>query len=161
MLRNAWLIPALPVASFVIILFFGRRLPHKGHEVGLAAVGLAFVLSLVAAAQWIDRPATLVVESGSAAEAGAEGGAGHGGEATLTAAPAPHEGEGEAEPEHGGETGTAEEAEHEVEPIREAVEREFTWYENGAVTIKAGTHMDGLAVVLAVVVSLISLLVHV
>ncbi|MGH9155718.1 MAG: NADH-quinone oxidoreductase subunit 5 family protein [Acidimicrobiales bacterium] len=156
MLSHAWIIPALPVASFAVILFFGKRLPGKGHEVGLAAVGLAFVLSLVAAAQWIDRPATLVVEGGH--EAGA--GAGElGGEATLRAAAPAEEDHGPRAPAAEGEGG--EEAEHEVEPIRAPVEREVTWFNNGAVTIRAGTHMDGLAVVLVVVVSLISLLVHV
>ena len=154
MLRNAWIIPALPVASFVVILFFGRRLPRQGHEVGLAAVGLAFVLSLVAAAQWVDRPATLVVE-GPAAEGAAEG------HATLEAAPAPAGG-GHGEPgAEAGAEGEAGEGEHEVEPIRAPVEREVTWYQNGPVTVRAGTHMDGLAVAMVVVVSLVSLLVHV
>jgi len=153
-LRNAWIIPALPVASFVVILFFGRRLPRQGHEVGLAAVGLAFVLSLVAAAQWVDRPATLVVE-GPAAEGAAEG------HATLEAAPAPAGG-GHGEPgAEAGAEGEAGEGEHEVEPIRAPVEREVTWYQNGPVTVRAGTHMDGLAVAMVVVVSLVSLLVHV
>jgi NADH-quinone oxidoreductase subunit L len=57
LLRNAWVIPALPVLSFVLILFFGKRLPGKGHELGLAAVGGALVLSVVALVQWVDRPA--------------------------------------------------------------------------------------------------------
>jgi len=153
-LRNAWVIPALPVASFFVILLLGKRMPGKGHEVGLAAVGLAFVLSLVAAAQWIDRPATLEVEP-----AGAEAAADHG---TV-----PAEAETGPEADHGAATldlAAAEEqaeGEHEVEAIRAPVVREFTWYDNGAVTVKAGTHMDGLAVVLVVVVTLISLLVHV
>jgi hypothetical protein len=29
-LENAWIILALPVASFVIILLFGKRFPRKG-----------------------------------------------------------------------------------------------------------------------------------
>jgi NADH-quinone oxidoreductase subunit L len=172
-LRNAWIIPALPVASFFVILFFGKRLPRKGHEVGLAAVGLAFVLSLVAAGQWIDRPATLLVEHG-VTEHGAEAEEDHGAEpaggtddhgAEPAGAADDHGTEPEQE-EHGATLTAAaaveeEKAEHEAEHIRAPVEREVTWYENGPITIRAGTHMDGLAVVLVVVVSLISLLVHV
>ena len=45
--ENAWLIPLLPFAAFIIILFFGKRFPRKGTEVGILAVGAAFVLSLI------------------------------------------------------------------------------------------------------------------
>ena len=182
MLRNAWIIPALPVLSFFLILFFGRRLPGKGHEIGLAAVGAAFVLSTVAVVQWVDRPADLEVsaaghgteQAGEHAETAAadehaapadehvedehpeEGGiASEEGEHAEDAEPAPEEGE------HGEEGVAGEEAEHEAEPIRAPVVREVTWFESGGVKIEAGTHMDGLAVMLVFVVSLISLLVHV
>ncbi|MGH9149758.1 MAG: hypothetical protein ACRD0F_05395, partial [Acidimicrobiales bacterium] len=62
MLRNAWVIPALPALSFFLILFFGKRLPKGGSEIGVAAVGVAFVLSGVVAVQWVNRDATLAVE---------------------------------------------------------------------------------------------------
>jgi NADH-quinone oxidoreductase subunit L len=55
MLDAAWLIPSLPATSFVVILFYGKRLPKKGAEVGLLAVGASFVLACVAAVQWINR----------------------------------------------------------------------------------------------------------
>ncbi|MGH9245075.1 MAG: NADH-quinone oxidoreductase subunit L [Acidimicrobiales bacterium] len=55
MLRYAWVIPLLPAVSFVGILLFGKRLPRKGSELGVAAVGLAFVLALIAGVQWVDR----------------------------------------------------------------------------------------------------------
>jgi NADH-quinone oxidoreductase subunit L len=55
MLENAWIIPALPAVSFVVILFFGKRLPKKGAEVIIAAVGASFVLSCVTAVEWINR----------------------------------------------------------------------------------------------------------
>jgi len=54
-LENAWIIPALPAASFLIILFVGKRLPKKGAEIGILFVGAAFVLSVLAGLQWIDR----------------------------------------------------------------------------------------------------------
>src|SRR3954447_23398967 len=55
MLRNAWLIPLIPALSFFVILFFGKRLPRKGSEIGIGALGIAFVLALVCAAQWIGK----------------------------------------------------------------------------------------------------------
>jgi NADH-quinone oxidoreductase subunit L len=55
-LRNAWIIPALPTVAFVIILLFGKRLPQKGSEVGIAAVGASFVLAILTAIAWIRQP---------------------------------------------------------------------------------------------------------
>ena len=55
MLDHVWIIPALPALSFLIILFFGKRLPFKGAEVGIAAVAASFLLSCVVVAQWIDK----------------------------------------------------------------------------------------------------------
>ena len=54
-LENAWLVPLIPAVSFVLILLFGKRLPRDGAEVGIAAVGASFVLSVGAAYQWINR----------------------------------------------------------------------------------------------------------
>jgi NADH-quinone oxidoreductase subunit L len=54
-LDNAWVIPAIPTASFVIILLLGKRFPRKGSELGIAAVGASFVLSILTAVAWIQR----------------------------------------------------------------------------------------------------------
>ncbi len=42
-----WLVPLLPFLSFLAIAFFGRRLPGKGHSVGIAAIVIAWVLSML------------------------------------------------------------------------------------------------------------------
>jgi NADH-quinone oxidoreductase subunit L len=55
MLEYAWVIPAVMAASFVLILFFGKRMPGKGADIGILAVGVAFVLSAIAAIEWIGR----------------------------------------------------------------------------------------------------------
>ena len=55
MLDQAWLIPTIPALSFVAILFFGKRLPRKGSEIGILAVGSSFVLACVTAVQWIHK----------------------------------------------------------------------------------------------------------
>jgi NADH-quinone oxidoreductase subunit L len=41
-----WLVPLLPFLSFFGILFFGKKLPDKGHTMGIAAVGVGLLLSL-------------------------------------------------------------------------------------------------------------------
>jgi len=43
-----WLVPLLPILSFFAILFFGKRLRNRGHMFGIAAIGIGFVLSLIA-----------------------------------------------------------------------------------------------------------------
>ena len=83
MLENIWVIPFITFVSFWLILFFGKRLPFKGSEVGLLAVGATLVLSVVAGAQWIDRPFDYTEEKAHAStEAGhAEEEGGHAEEA--------------------------------------------------------------------------------
>ena len=54
-LENAWIIALLPAISFVLILFFGKRMPKKGSEIGIAAVAIAFVLAVLTAGQWINQ----------------------------------------------------------------------------------------------------------
>jgi len=109
-LRNAWIIPAIPVASFWLILFFGKRLPHKGSEIGIAAIGLSFLLSLLAFGSWVGRKTVPFEE----------------------------------------------------EHIRRAVDHTvFTWFNMGGTRVDFATHIDGLAVTMLVVVTTISLLVHI
>src|SRR5262245_10881484 len=132
MLGYVWIIPAIPAVSFVVILLFGKRLPFKGAEVGLAAVGSSFLLACVVAAQWIDKVEGVTGHSeglaalGHGVLGGAEsGGGGHGGA--------------------------------EVEPIVHGV----TWWQNGAAKFIVGTRTDGLVVMMLIVVTTISLLVHI
>jgi NADH-quinone oxidoreductase subunit L len=101
-LEKAWLIPLIPFISWWITLFVGKRLPGKGAEVGIAAVGSSCLLSLLCAVTWI----------------------------------------GKAEP-------------------REAVTKQVQWLRIGEVDIHAGIHVDGLTVMMLVVVTFISLMVHV
>ena len=54
-LENAWIIPAIPLASFLIILFFGKRMPKGGSRVGITALALAWVGAVGVLVQWIDR----------------------------------------------------------------------------------------------------------
>ena len=107
-LENAWLIPALPALSFLLILFFGKRFPKRGSEIGIVAVSVSFALSVLAAIQWVS-------------EVNAAG-------------------------DHGAVSAT-----HQA----------WTWWQNGGYSFTVGTLVDGLAVTLLVVVTLVSLLVHI
>ncbi|MEM9135229.1 MAG: hypothetical protein AAGE88_22990, partial [Actinomycetota bacterium] len=51
--ENVWLIPALPATSFLLILFFGKRLPFKGAEIGITSVVAAFVLAVLTTFTWV------------------------------------------------------------------------------------------------------------
>jgi NADH-quinone oxidoreductase subunit L len=125
-LNNAWIIPAIPAVSFLLILFVGKRMPRKGSEIGIVAVGASFVLSCIAVAQWIDR-----VESADSA---------HEGLRALGRSVFSAEGRGAV-----------------VQPIVHSI----TWWQNGSIKFGVGIRMDGLAVMMLFVVTLISLLVHV
>jgi NADH-quinone oxidoreductase subunit L len=121
-LRNAWIIPLLPAASFVLILLFGKRLPKKGAELAVGAVGVAFVLSCITAIQWIQRVSD------------------HGGHETLRGF-----GFSLLPTQEGGVS---------------AVESGFTWWQNANVKFAVGIHVDGLAVMMLFMVTLVSFLVH-
>ncbi|MEN9804674.1 MAG: NADH-quinone oxidoreductase subunit [Actinomycetota bacterium] len=54
-LEHAWIIPIVPAVAFVLIIFFGKRLPMKGSELGVASMIGSLVLALGAAYQWIQR----------------------------------------------------------------------------------------------------------
>ena len=41
-----WIVPLLPMLSFFVIMFFGKRFKHQGHAFGIIAVGVGFLLSL-------------------------------------------------------------------------------------------------------------------
>ncbi|HVF54309.1 MAG TPA: NADH-quinone oxidoreductase subunit L [Actinomycetota bacterium] len=42
-----WLVPLLPFVSFLVIFFFGKKMPDRGSGVGIAAIGIAFALSML------------------------------------------------------------------------------------------------------------------
>jgi NADH-quinone oxidoreductase subunit L len=142
-LEHAYVIPLIPATSFFLILFFGKRLPYKGAEIGIAALGIAFAMAIATNVQWREyvndtehaQEETRGAEEGAEEPAVVEGG---------------HEGEEGAE---GAEAHT----EFEVEPIHES----WTWWSSGGIEFTAGMLLDGPAVMMLFVVTLISLLVHV
>src|SRR4051794_36743290 len=126
-LHWTWLMPLLMGVSFVAILAFGKRMPKKGAEIGIAAVGLCFLFAVLSASAWITH-----VNDAHAAETTAA--------VEVT--------------DHG-----AEPVEHEapVEPITTDV----TWFEIDGQKFTVGTLVDGLSVMMFIVVTIVSLLVHI
>jgi len=54
-LENSWLIPVVPAVAFALIIFFGKRMPKKGSEIGLLSMLVSLGLSAGSAYQWIQR----------------------------------------------------------------------------------------------------------
>ena len=130
-LDHAWLVPLIPAVSFVIILFFGKRMPRGGAEVGITAVGASFVLACGTLFQWINR----VRDADNA----------HGVSGAIGAI-------GRSVGRLGAEGSAAQ-----VLPVVHHV----TWFENAGVKLTVGVQIDGLAAIVMFVVTLVSLLVHV
>ena len=154
-LENAFLIPLIPAVSFLVILLFGRSVigAERVHKVGITAVGIVWVLSMIAAVSWITRVedstasksydaehAQIAVTEGlSASSAG-----GLDGELHLAAEDDGHGGDG-----HGYAT---------TEPVIADV---GGWWSSGGIDFAVGTLVDGQTVLLLIVVTSISLLVHI
>jgi NADH-quinone oxidoreductase subunit L len=185
---HVWIIPALMALSFLLILLFGKKMPKKGAEIGIVFVGAAFVLALITAGNWItwrDDPAetkyaaleevdpdcssvaAAEVEYGEkdgAKEAAVEGeghseGESHSEEGALAPVAGPVEGESAAPASLGASSAAA--AGGEEKEYSSPVARCVTWFDNGDSSISIGTLVDGQSVLMLVVVTLISLLVHV
>lgn len=182
MLSNMWVLPALMVAAFVIILFFGKKLPQGGWWVGQLAITACFALSVVGGVQWQNTAKVAVVHHG--AEAGAEG-KGHAAEGAVEGASsdgasadgasaegdthteAPAEVEVSAEARSAGKAsagrGFSITAAEEEGPamLRAPVRNITTWFTDGNVDVTVGTHVDGFALAMLFVVCFISFCVHI
>ena len=130
MLDYAWIIPVIPAVSFALILFFGKRMPSQGSEIGIFARR-----RLVRARRASPRCSG---SSGSTTPTGKRAGR------RCSAF-------GKGSSLHGGEHETV------VTPVIHTV----TWWQNGGIKFSVGTQIDGLAVMMLFVVTLISLLVHI
>jgi NADH-quinone oxidoreductase subunit L len=95
----AWWIPVVPLVSFLLIIFLGKRVPMRGASIGILAVGASFLMSLLVFLDFLGDAETL--------------------------------------------------------------ERSVTWFRLASFHIELGMHVDGLAAMMFVVVTTVSLLVHV
>jgi NADH-quinone oxidoreductase subunit L len=184
LLDKVWIIPALMGVSFLLILFFGKRAGTKVTAgIGIAAVSLCLVFSVITAGQWINRvnhPPTgealaedirqangLTPQTPDEIESEINAATADSGETVATGEAQPSSEATATEGEHAattaeGEHSTAAEGEHggEHETVPPVV-RTVTWFEIGPIHFEAGTLVDGLTAMMLVTVSIISLLVHI
>jgi NADH-quinone oxidoreductase subunit L len=174
LMDKVYLLPLIMACSFVVILFFGKRLPEKATAaIGITAVSVCFVLAFFVGVQWIQRvnnPPTGAAED--AAKVQCEGGPADSPQAipplpgATNAATSSEQAANVSAAEEGaaGTTPSSEstggESEQQVIPVCASV----TWFETAVTdhTIKfeAGTILDGLSAMMLFVVTLISMLVH-
>ena len=146
-LRNVWLLPLIPALSFMTILFFGKRMPFKGAEVGIASVVSILLLAIVANIAWFDHRDNY--ESARAEDAS---GALLSDEfSTVVVDGEPDSVRLSTDAGEGGEGSSG----------STAVRNEATWFESEGIEFKVGTLVDGQAVMMLFVVTFISTLVHV
>ncbi len=182
-LKNVWLVPLLPALSFFGILFFGKRMPKGGAELGIAAIGAAFVLAILANVAWIDHRDNYDGPAQSALTGLVES---HGDEYGDEE----HADDEHADDEHSddedenasattlivtdsgdGSNGASESVDVELAFVEGGEGEEShpavavlsgrDWLVNGGVTFAVGTLLDGPAVMMLFVVTMISLLVHI
>ena len=133
-LEHAWLIPVIPAVAFAVIIFFGKRLPMKGAEVGIASIGASLVIAIGTTYQWIQRVDDAVAAGGGEHATGALRGA-----STLLRSAV--------------ETGE--------QAYTQPVIKSWTWWQSGGFKFGLGQHIDGLSVMLLLLVTFISLLVQI
>ena len=95
----AWLIPVLPAISAVLTMLFGKRMKGEGAEFGITALAFAFLLSVLIAVEVFSAniDAVAAVEEAHAAE-------GHAEEGDHAEGGAAEEGDHAEEEDHGEET---------------------------------------------------------
>ncbi|NDH10562.1 MAG: hypothetical protein EBY44_02270 [Actinobacteria bacterium] len=144
LLENAWLIALLPAISFVLILFFGKKMPFKGAEFGITAVSISFILAILTGAAWMDHRDNFTLDTyGEKAAVLVDDGAGSAVDNVTLA------------------VGTAAEAAEGDGHAYVAVQKTTQWLQSGGVEFNAGIMVDGLSVMMLFVVTMISLLVHI
>jgi len=165
--RHVWLIPLLPVLSFVLTLFFGKRFKSGGAFFGVALMGLALLASTALGVEWLGRGHVSLEEKSSAAVASTYRGTAAGDKA-RPAGEVIQEAERTAEPRasiggHSAEKVAEEkDSEEKAKPtsVRPYYEAEAGWFHIGPIQVGFGFHIDGFAVVMLFTVCFISFLVH-
>jgi NADH-quinone oxidoreductase subunit L len=133
-LEHSWLIPVVPAVAFFLIILFGKKMPMKGSEFGIASMLTSLVVAGGTAYEWIQR-----VDEGAGGESTSARFFGALGRAVVPRA-----------------EGTAE-----AKPFVEPFIKTWNWWQSGGTKFTIGMHIDGLSVTLLVVVAFISTLVQI
>jgi NADH-quinone oxidoreductase subunit L len=169
-LQYSWFLPLASVVGFVSILFFAKKInaKHAAAYMGIAVIAAQFAFSLGAVGQWYARDKVAhSAEAGEGHSSEKKKGEAHSeDESHSTEKPAAEEGEDHSAAPASSDLGgmgftVAAEEGAEPEALRPPVEHSVSWYKNGPIDIRIGTHIDGFAVAMLFVVAFISLCVHV
>lgn len=163
MAQYAWLVPVLPAAAALIIWLFGKRLAMGGALVGITAVGLAFLVSLGVAVDVFSANVDAVLTAEEALHGDEE----HGDEgATGDAGAVGDEARASVEVAAAGDTLIAAAEEEAAVAVPEGAEAFL--YEAGTditgmeqASFDAGIRIDGLAAMMFLLVTFVSLTVQV
>ena len=180
MLTHVWIVPGLMVVSFLLILFLGKRFSERvTSSIGVAFIGVCFVLSCTAAVNWIQRvnhpvpnlsaaqslvtqpdgrPAPIAGQSDADAVTGA-----YRGPAEAAKDNAVKAGDNPATAAESTASATTETtvAAGEHEAKASPIVTRWTWFQWGDITFEFGFIADGLSVLMLFTVTAISLLVHI
>ncbi|CAB4694219.1 unannotated protein [freshwater metagenome] len=168
MIDKVWIIPALMAASFLVILFFGKRWGTRVTAgIGIAAVSICLILSVVVAGNWINRvnnpptgaalAADIVQANGLTPQTGKTIGEEVNAATKDSGETVATDSHGESGESHASEA-EAHGGEHESVP---PVVRTVTWFQIGGLQFEMGTLVDGLAAMMLITVCSISWLVHI
>ena len=185
LLEHAYVVPLVMAASFALTLAIGKRLGKHASWIGLVSIGFCFLFAVGVNVQWYGyvHDSEHAAESHSEEEGGhSEDGEGSHDEDESTAEESDEDHAEDEEHSFGpaapgigpmvdGESASARappvaaveegeeggHADYTIEPVTKSV----TWWTNGAVEFEVGMLLDGMAVMMLFVVTLISLLVHV
>jgi NADH-quinone oxidoreductase subunit L len=133
-LEHSWLIPVVPAVGFFLIILFGKKMPMKGSELGIASMLTSVVMAGGTAYQWIQR-----VDEGVGSESTTARLVGALGRSIVPRAEAAAEGKAYIEP----------------------FIKQWNWWQSGGTKFTIGMHIDGLSVMLLLVVAFISTLVQI
>ncbi len=155
LLDNAFVIPLIPAISFVVILLFGRSFigVERVHKVGIAAVGIVWVLSLFAAVSWI----VTVEDSKSSPHDDASYALIETHEGLSAVGASSLDGGLHLAADDDGYTDDG----HSYASAEPVISRVGGWWSSGLQSFAVGTLVDGQTVLLLIVVTSISLLVHI
>ena len=169
MARYAWLVPLIPALSAGVIAAIGKYLPKKGAEIGITSVAAAFAIAVLIALQvWpANGEAVHAYEESHSEEAAGEEehsrsdqpAPGSAVQVAMATTPSGLLGTAAEEEEHAEEGGAAEEGEHAAEPF--VYEGETMWAPFGDGTLTAGIRVDGLTTMMFLLVTFVSLMVHI
>ncbi len=161
----AWVIPALPALSAVLIMLFGKHMKGKGAEFGIAALGIAFLLSVFVAVEVFSANVQAVADLEEALHS-EEGGGGEEGETEGALRPGQSVFDGVMVATTGLD-GLRLAAEGEAIEIPEGIS---SFVNDDSVSLgtlgegfelEAGQRVDGLAAMMFLLVTFVSLMVHI